>query len=246
MSTYILFAMERSEKLPTHFNVPSFDFKALILSVYVSLPSSMATASATEVPRVAVSSIPRHKCNHEPQFVVLPPSIEFLTQEHSDTAPNLLLDRTIPRCKLCDLCDAREMFDLLKMPDEAYHNIAPEMFSYIEEKIKSAGILLGKGVKKTETEKTLAEWKQMRANAIAARKSIENTWSDVWGIWGLEKVKIEMPVDLKEGEETEDFLLVVTPQPEEHAEQDAEAEVTDKGFGGEDEDENKDEYEIDW
>lgn len=201
----------------------------------------MSTAPSTEVPQFAHLPISQRKCNHDYQFIVLPPSIEFMTQNFPNISPNLLLDHSIPRCKLCDLSDAQEMFELLRMPDEAYRNIAPNMFNYIKGKIKSTEYWFSTGVRKEETEKALVEWKQKRADAISAKKSIENTWNECWSIWGLAELHIEIPSEasangeVKVEELAKEVVNVETPPSSEESKDLGRTSKVADNYGGEDE-----------
>ena len=52
--------------------------------------------------------MPPRTCDHNEAFFIHPPALSVLNGNFPDLAPNAMIDRTIRRCKLCDLFAATQ------------------------------------------------------------------------------------------------------------------------------------------
>ncbi len=159
-------------------------------------------------------------CGHSPEFIKLPPPFQTLIRDFPRITAYKGLDRSIPRCKLCDLIAAQIRADKVEYPPPTYKSPVDEL----EKQIKLAEKMIAEGKQKEELEETLPEMKKKLADSIRDMdKGILQAWKEHWGIWGP-----------GEGPEMEDELVVEEPN-EKKAKEDEEVQ--------EDNEENKEENE---
>lgn len=84
------------------------------------------------------------------------------------------LDRSISGCKLCDLSNAREQFELPKLPDDTYRNMARDTIDYITDRAGAIESVLSNGMNSEEIKNELVEWKRLKAGAFSDRSNFGN------------------------------------------------------------------------
>lgn len=118
---------------------------------------------------------------------MVPPSLDFMTETFPYILPNKTLDRTIPRCKLCDLIAA---------DDRAATAQNPPPGSNIKEDIEHAIAAIEKRTtegKATEQDKEdmAALEKDLDDVIWLTELRIHEAWLPHWEIWGPAFEKIE-------------------------------------------------------
>jgi len=137
-------------------------------------------------------------CTHP---LTRPPTIDFLLTAFPNITPLYTLDRSIPRCKHCDIIAAHRRAIDAELPPPTYTNPVTQ----IEKDIEDAKILIGMGVRRKELEEALPRMKSKWVDAITKRDDrIREAWREYWGIWGLEKGqdgtwKVFLPIDIWDG-----------------------------------------------
>jgi hypothetical protein len=97
-------------------------------------------------------------------------------------APNEEIDRSTPRCRLCDLTAANAR--------EAAAVYPPPTFSSrveaLQRHIASAEQLIAEGIRKEELEAILPSIQKMLTDEISATENrMLEAWKEHWAIWGL-------------------------------------------------------------
>jgi hypothetical protein len=111
----------------------------------------------------------------------LPPTLAFLVENAHAITPNQDIDRSIPRCKLCDLLAAQQRADHADKPPPTYESL----INKIERDIKLTQDLISEGIRKDELEKALEVMKKHRDDAVMATDlRIAAAWREYWAIWG--------------------------------------------------------------
>jgi len=119
-------------------------------------------------------------CGHS-QFIFLPPTLAFLVENVHAITPNQDIDRSVPRCKLCDLLAAQQRADLADKPPPTFESLVDK----IERDIKLTQDLIGEGIRKDELEKALEVMKKQLNDAVMATDlRIAAAWKEYWAIWG--------------------------------------------------------------
>jgi hypothetical protein len=114
-------------------------------------------------------------CGHS-RFIFLPPTLAFLVEKSHAITPNQDIDRSVPRCKLCDLLATQEQLDLADKES---------LVDKIEKDIKLTKDLISEGIRKDELEKALDVMKKQRDDAVMATDlKIAAAWKESWAIWG--------------------------------------------------------------
>jgi hypothetical protein len=119
-------------------------------------------------------------CGHS-KFMFLPPTLAFLVENAHAITANQDMDRSIPRCKLCDLLAAQQRADHADKPPPTYESLVDK----IERDIKLTQDLISEGIRKDELEKALEVMKKQRDDAVMATDlRIAAAWREYWAIWG--------------------------------------------------------------
>jgi hypothetical protein len=120
-------------------------------------------------------------CGHSECFRFIPPTLAFIVENFPTITPNQDLDRSVPRCKLCDLIAAQERADYAEMPSPTYTSSMIK----ITNDIKDAQQLIDQDIRKEELQKALVVIKQKREDAIVITDlKIAAAWKEHWAIWG--------------------------------------------------------------
>ncbi|KAE9369727.1 hypothetical protein N431DRAFT_493499 [Stipitochalara longipes BDJ] len=120
-------------------------------------------------------------CGHEECYISTPPVLEFMLEEFPLVIPNEIIDRSIPRCKLCDLIAASTRESTAVYPPPTYSS----PIEGLQNHIASAEQLIGEGIRKEELEATLPSMKQILADEIRATElRMLEVWKEHWAIWG--------------------------------------------------------------
>ncbi len=150
-------------------------------------------------------------CGHSAEFTKLPPPFETLVRDFPRITAFKGLDRSTPRCKLCDLIAAQIRADKVEYPPPTFKSPVDEL----EKQIKLAEELIAGGKQKEKSEETLPEMRKKLADSIRDMdRGILRAWKEHWGIWGP-----------GEGPEMEDDLVVEEPSEETEKEEDQELEI---------------------
>ena len=116
--------------------------------------------------------------------------------------PDETIDRSIPRCRLCDLIAASTRESAAVYPPPTYSSAIEGLQSHIA----SAEQLIAEGVRKEELEATLATTKKMLEDEIRATElRMLEAWKSHWAIWGPGDGP-EIAYEPPEEEEPEDIV----------------------------------------
>jgi hypothetical protein len=111
------------------------------------------------------------------------------------------IDRSIPRCRLCDLIAARARETAAVYPPPTYSSAIERLQNHIA----STEQMIGEDIRKEELEATLPSMKQMLADEIwATELRMLEAWKGHWAIWGHGEGP-EMP---------DEYVLVEEEEPE--------------------------------
>lgn len=117
-------------------------------------------------------------CGHA-DFIQVPPKLESLIEKFPRLAPNNEIDRSVPRCRLCDLIAAQIREDEAVSPT----NMHPVWKA--EKDIRHTESLIQRGIGKAELESALPGLRKILDEAIKARdEKIIEAWYKHWAIWG--------------------------------------------------------------
>jgi hypothetical protein len=120
-------------------------------------------------------------CGHLECFISTPPTLEFLLETFPLITPDKVIDRSIPRCRLCDLLGTRTRETAAVYPPPTYLSAIERLQKYIASTEK----LITEGVRKAELEATLPSMKQMLADEIKVTElRLLEAWKGHWAIWG--------------------------------------------------------------
>jgi len=120
-------------------------------------------------------------CGHEACYVDLPPTLEFLVENFPAITPSETLDRSIPRCRLCDLIEAKCREDQAVYPPPTFTNAIDR----IREHIATTEQLICEGIRKEELETSLPLMNKALDDEIRATdQRILEAWAGHWAIWG--------------------------------------------------------------
>ena len=120
-------------------------------------------------------------CGHEECYISTPPAVEFMLEDFPVITPNETIDRSIPRCRLCDLIAASSRESTAVYPPPTYSSAIEGLQNHIA----SAEQLIVEGIRKEELESTLPSMKQMLADEINATElRMLEAWKEHWAIWG--------------------------------------------------------------
>lgn len=119
-------------------------------------------------------------CNHETTYLQVPPSLKFLVQNYPHIVPHQTLDRSTPRCKLCDLISAHERATIAENPPP-YINAVEQIERDIEliDKLVTADVAT-----KQDKEDLTVLHDQLRDAIMLADIRIQEAWYPYWAIWG--------------------------------------------------------------
>lgn len=118
-------------------------------------------------------------CGHSTTFCFLPPTLTFLKENFPSLPSDKSIDRSLLRCRLCDLIDTQYAADLAEigppdLPQEAD----------IEKQIADLKQAITEGTK-TDTENALPKLQRKLSAAVRATdERILEVWLRYWGIWG--------------------------------------------------------------
>jgi hypothetical protein len=117
-------------------------------------------------------------CGHS-KFKFLPPTLSFLVENF--ITPNQDIDRSILRCKLCDLLATQERANHADKPPPTHESLVDK----IDRDIKLMRDLISEGIRKDELEKTLEVMEKQLDDAVMATDlKITAAWKEYWAIWG--------------------------------------------------------------
>lgn len=120
-------------------------------------------------------------CSHE---LTLPPSLPMLFQNHPNTTPDGTLNRSVPRCKHCDLSAANKRAIDAECPPPTYQNPIKK----VEQQIEQAKSLIEHGIRKDDLLRILPNMEKKRVELVGERdRGIRRAWDEYWGIWGMEE-----------------------------------------------------------
>jgi hypothetical protein len=120
-------------------------------------------------------------CGHENCYIDLPPTLEFLVENFPLITPNETLDRSISRCRLCDLIATNGRQDQAVYPPPTFTN----PIDGIRRHIALTEQLIGEGIRKEELETSLPLMKKALGDEIRATdQMILEAWAGHWAIWG--------------------------------------------------------------
>jgi hypothetical protein len=126
------------------------------------------------------TSVTMASCTHEKIYLKPPPPAEFITQNYPYIHPNLKLNRTIPRCKLCDLIKAQDRAIIAENPPPGINIV-----ERIKHDIDLIEEMIAAGISTKQDEEDLVDMKVELDNAIAlANVRIHEAWLPYWDIWG--------------------------------------------------------------
>jgi hypothetical protein len=121
-------------------------------------------------------------CGHEECFIESPPSLESMAENYPLIAPNEEIDRSTPRCRLCELTAASSRESAAVYPP----SIFSRRIEVLQRHIASAEQLIAEGIRKEELEATLPSIQKMFTDEIfATQNRIVEAWKEHWAIWGL-------------------------------------------------------------
>jgi hypothetical protein len=121
-------------------------------------------------------------CGHEECFIESPPSLEFMAENYPLTAPNEEIDRSTPRCRLCDLTAASTRESAAVYPPPTFSS----RIEALQHHIVSAEQLIAEGIRKEELEATLPSIQKILTDEIfATQNRILEAWKEHSAIWGL-------------------------------------------------------------
>lgn len=117
-------------------------------------------------------------CGHT-DFIQVPPKLESLIEKFPWIPPNNEIDRSIPRCRLCDLIAAQIR------EDEAVSAANMRPIWKAEKDIRHTESLIHRGIGKEELESALPGLRKTLDEALEARdEKIIEAWRKHWSIWG--------------------------------------------------------------
>jgi hypothetical protein len=121
-------------------------------------------------------------CGHEECFIESPPSLELMAENYPLIAPNEEIDRSTPRCRLCDLTATSSRESAAVYPPPTFSSSV----EVLEHQIASVEQLIAEGIRKKELEETLPSIQEMLTDEMfATEKRILEAWKEHWAIWGL-------------------------------------------------------------
>ena len=118
-------------------------------------------------------------CGHSTTFCFLPPTLAFLKENFPSLPSDKSVDRSLLRCRLCDLIETQYAADLAEigppdLPKEAD----------IEKQIADLKHAITEGIK-TDTENALPKLQRKLSSAVRATdERILEVWLRYWGVWG--------------------------------------------------------------
>ncbi|KAE8442023.1 hypothetical protein EG329_003924 [Mollisiaceae sp. DMI_Dod_QoI] len=119
-------------------------------------------------------------CKHEQTYMKVPPTLNFLVQNFPYVPPNQTLDRSIPRCKLCDLILAQDRANVAENPPPHINVVEG-----IESNISLIEEMITAGIATNQDEEDLVELKKELEDAIMLTDiRIQEAWMPYWAIWG--------------------------------------------------------------
>jgi hypothetical protein len=111
----------------------------------------------------------------------LPPTLGFLVENVHAITPNQDIDRSVPRCKFCDLLAAQERANHADKPPPTHESLVDK----IDRDIALTKDLISEGIRKDELEKALEVMeKQLDDAVVATDLRIAAAWKEYWAIWG--------------------------------------------------------------
>ena len=121
-------------------------------------------------------------CGHEESFIESPPSLEIMVKNYPLIALNEEIDRSTPRCRLCDLTAATSRESAAVYPPPTFSSRIEDL----QHHIALAEQLIAEGIRKEELEATLASIQKMLTDEIfATGNRMLEAWKEHWAIWGL-------------------------------------------------------------
>jgi hypothetical protein len=120
-------------------------------------------------------------CGHS-EFIKIPPTLGFLTKTFPRIKPDSTIDRTVPRCRLCDLIAAQQR------EDEAVSETYTRPIRETEKDIRNTQDLISRDIGKEykdELEPLLAQMRKRLDQAFRTREAkIAEAWIRHFAIWG--------------------------------------------------------------
>lgn len=121
-------------------------------------------------------------CGHEECFIDSPPSLEFMAEYYPLITPNEEIDRSIPRCRLCDLTAASAGESAAVYSHPTFSSRVEALQRYIT----SVEQLIAERIRKEELEAILPSIQKMLTDEISATENrMLEAWKEHWAIWGL-------------------------------------------------------------
>lgn len=123
-------------------------------------------------------------CGHEECYITLPPTLEFMIENFPLITPIEEIDRSIPRCRLCDLIAANAREQEAAYPPPTFTNPIPGLRRHI----KVTEQLVSEDVQKEEVEALGASLPLIRQTLedeikVTDQRILE-AWMSHWAIWG--------------------------------------------------------------
>ncbi|KAL2074015.1 hypothetical protein VTL71DRAFT_7793 [Oculimacula yallundae] len=148
-------------------------------------------------------------CGHSTVFCFLPPTLPFLQDNFPTLVPDLSINRSHLRCRLCDLIDTQAQANIAEAGPPGQ-----ETEKDIEKQISELKEAIAEGIE-TGTESALPRLqKKLNCAVKATDQRIVEAWKAHWAIWGPgegpdredeevwgeEEIEIEFPPEDKEHE----------------------------------------------
>lgn len=119
-------------------------------------------------------------CGHSSTFSFLPPTLDFLAENFPSVVADRDIDRSLLRCRLCDLIETQAQADIVEAAPPGQETI-----ENIEKEINRVKELLAGGKIKEDLTNVLPMLKEKLASAVrAADARIEEVWKAHWAVWG--------------------------------------------------------------
>jgi hypothetical protein len=120
-------------------------------------------------------------CGHDECYTFTPPTLEFMLETFPSIVPNETINRSVPRCRLCDLIATGTRESAAVYPPPTYSS----PIEGLQKHIASAEQLIAESIRKEELEATLPSMKQILADEMRATElRMLEAWKGHWAIWG--------------------------------------------------------------
>lgn len=120
-------------------------------------------------------------CSHSTDLHDLPPDLNVIASKSPALKLHRKLDRSIQRCRLCDLLVANNRQADAQSPGGLW------VTASIDNEIRIAEELIEQGVRRDELKAALPRMNRERDRLIRAmEKGVRTAWEEYWAIWGLD------------------------------------------------------------